>query len=298
MDEKVFAELLGNHIRESGYTNYEFAKIVGINRVNVQRYLSGTRVPNRQVFEKIVEKLHIGIKEQELLFDSYQCAYEGKDAYYLKKTIRDILENADSLCGEETYQVEFAEWNQEKEIEAVHGKAAVEKLIWSILWKEIQTGEKREVFCFIPADKQILGRSFPTMKKEGISYLSNVKIIHLVALAKRTDLFRYHYYNLKTIQNLIPTYFQTGKSYETLYFYHDYPQIEFNDGLLYPYYVAAEKQIILLDTELNHALVVANRDFVSMYHDKIKTKILGGVYEDWQNILMKLNFFNTECSRK
>lgn len=53
MEEKTFAELLGRYIHESGYNNYEFAKLVGVNRVNIQRYLSGDRVPNKQTFEKV-----------------------------------------------------------------------------------------------------------------------------------------------------------------------------------------------------------------------------------------------------
>lgn len=280
MEEKIFAELLGRYIHESGYNNYEFAKLVGVNRVNIQRYLSGDRVPNKQIFEKIASRLHIGMKEKELLFESYRCAYDGRDLYYLKKIIRDVLEHAANLCGEEKNQVILEHVRMEKEIESVHGKAAVEKLIWSLLWSEAKSEQYQEIFCFIPADKQILGRTFPAMLKEGEPFLKNLRILHLVPLAKRSDEFRNHYYNLKVIRNLIPTYFQVGNSYETLYYYHDYPQLEFNDGLLYPYYIVSEHQVILMDSELDYALVVENPKFVAQFQQKIKDRYLGGGIEN------------------
>lgn len=295
MEERFFAELLGGHIRESGYSNYEFAKLVGTNRVNIQRYLSGDRVPNKQVFEKIVEKLHIGIKEQEILFESYRCAYNGKDVYYMRKIIRDILEHAANLCGEETYYVMLDGNVPEEEIRSVHGKAAVEKLIWSVLWKAAKTGDEQEIFCFIPADKQILGRTFPMMIKEGEPLLKNIRILHLVPLAKRADSFRFHYHNLKVIRNLIPTYFHVGKNYKTLYYYHDYPQLEYNDGLLYPYYIVTDQQVISLDSELEYALVISNPEFVKQYHQKIEDKILyGGIQRLIEYYENEFEFINSE----
>lgn len=234
------------------------------------------------------------MKEKELLFESYRCAYEGKDVYYQKKIIRDILEHASSLCGEEKYHIVFDEKDSEKEIEPVHGKAAVEKLIWSVLWREAKMESRQDVFCFIPADKQILGRTFPTISTEGEPLLKNIRILHLVPLAKRTDEFRYHYHNLKVIRNLIPTYFHVGKSYETLYYYHDYPQLEFNDGLLYPYYIVTEHYVLLLDSELEYAIEITNAEFVEQYHKKIQDKILKGGIQDlveyFENELEFLNF--------
>ena len=43
MGERSFCSLLERFIRESGHTNFSFAKATGINRVNIQRYVSGGR---------------------------------------------------------------------------------------------------------------------------------------------------------------------------------------------------------------------------------------------------------------
>ena len=104
MDEKTFAELLELHIRENGYTNYEAAKEAGIGRVNLQRYLSGARVPGIEAFEAILKALPMSRKEREEFCASYELAADGKDLYYLRHFVREILENAADLCGTEVMQ--------------------------------------------------------------------------------------------------------------------------------------------------------------------------------------------------
>lgn len=292
MEIKEFSELLNHHIHESGYTNYEFARIVGINRVNIQRYLSGARVPNRHTFEMIADELHLGNKEREELFESYQCAFDGKDTYYLKKTIREILESAADLCGIEKGNIVLESSPQEKDLEIVHGKAALEKYIWSLLYHTSQSEEGQTIYCFVPGERQILGRTFPTDQKRGESILKNVKIVHLVQLTKRADVFQDRYHNLRVLRNLLPTYFQAGKSYETLFYYHDQPQLEFNDGLLYPYYIIFPECILFIDAELESALSVKHPDVVRQHLLKIERRYSGGgikklvrYYESEEDIL-------------
>ena len=71
MEKRRFHELLEAHLRASGYTNYEFARITGINRVNIQRYLAGTRLPDPQIFEAIRRELRLGVREHRELQEAY-----------------------------------------------------------------------------------------------------------------------------------------------------------------------------------------------------------------------------------
>jgi len=92
MNEKTFAELLEQHIRENGYTNYEVAKAAKINRVNLQRYLSGVRVPSPDIFEAISSAIPMNREERDEFREAYDLAADGKDTYYLRKFIREMLE--------------------------------------------------------------------------------------------------------------------------------------------------------------------------------------------------------------
>lgn len=127
MDEKTFAELLELHIRENGYTNYEAAKEAGIGRVNLQRYLSGARVPGIEAFEAILKALPMSRKEREEFCASYELAADGKDLYYLRRFVREILENAADLCGTEVMQILGGIPESREKIQIVDGKLAVER---------------------------------------------------------------------------------------------------------------------------------------------------------------------------
>ena len=94
MENRRFHELLEAHLRTSGYTNYEFARITGINRVNIQRYLAGTRLPDPQIFEAIRRELRLGVREHRELQEAYYRAMDGDDVYFMRCMIRRMLEEA------------------------------------------------------------------------------------------------------------------------------------------------------------------------------------------------------------
>ena len=85
------------HLRASGYTNYEFARITGINRVNIQRYLAGTRLPDPQIFEAIRRELRLGVREHRELQEAYYRAMDGDDVYFMRCMIRRMLEEAGNI---------------------------------------------------------------------------------------------------------------------------------------------------------------------------------------------------------
>ena len=101
MENRRFHELLEAHLRTSGYTNYEFARITGINRVNIQRYLAGTRLPDPQIFEAIRRELRLGVREHRELQEAYYRAMDGDDVYFMRCMIRRMLEEAGNICGME-----------------------------------------------------------------------------------------------------------------------------------------------------------------------------------------------------
>lgn len=150
MDEKTFAELLELHIRENGYTNYEAAKEAGIGRVNLQRYLSGARVPGIEVFEAILKALPMSRKEREEFCASYELAADGKDLYYLRHFVREILENAADLCGTEVMQILDGNPENQEKVQIVDGKLAVERFVWSGIAKNMAKGAMALRFSIFP----------------------------------------------------------------------------------------------------------------------------------------------------
>ena len=152
MDEKTFAELLELHIRENGYTNYEAAKEAGIGCVNLQRYLSGARVPGIEVFEAILKALPMSRKEREEFCASYELAADGKDLYYLRHFVREILENAADLCGTEVMQILDGNPENQEKVQIVDGKLAVERFVWSGIAKNMAKRSDGSALLYLPTE--------------------------------------------------------------------------------------------------------------------------------------------------
>lgn len=281
MEERTFSKLLGYYIQKSGYTNYEFAQIVGINRVNIQRYLAGVRVPNRQNFEKIADELHLGKNEQEEFFECYQCAFEGKDAYYMKRIIRDMLEHSAFICVEDEEAIGISVWGDREgigqNVRMIQGTAALERCIWALLYSTFGFNQEQSVYCFLPADRMMFLKMVPSIVKEDGTG-NKRKIVHIIPAARRTDLFCENYYNLQVLRNLLPAYYHAGELYEALYYYCESPQLERNDGLLYPYYLVGKGYVLLVDVKLESALLIKNSEIAEQYMERIKDMIQGGVF--------------------
>lgn len=272
--EKSFPRLLEHYIQESGYTNYEFAKIIGINRVNIQRYLAGSRVPSREVFETIMDCLHLGSWEQEQFLDSYHRAQDGDDFYYLRKCVQELLEKAGEYCGTESGYEQSGDMEPLMEVKILQGTASVEKYIWSKLTGIRKSGEKETVCCYVPADRYMLGRLFPTASM-GNGEKSGLRIIQLVRLTKRLDMKKLDYHNLKVLANLIPAYYHLGEEYETYFYYHDLAA-DLDSGLLYPYYMLFKDQVVLFSEHMEEAVILPDRALAERFMERNREKYRSG----------------------
>ncbi|HCY60225.1 MAG TPA: hypothetical protein DHU73_05840 [Lachnoclostridium sp.] len=267
MDEKTFAELLELHIRENGYTNYEAAKEAGIGRVNLQRYLSGARVPGIEVFEAILKALPMSRKEREEFCASYELAADGKDLYYLRHFVREILENAADLCGTEVMQILDGNPENQEKVQIVDGKLAVERFVWSGIAKNMAKRSDGSALLYLPTENFFPGRFLPTYSVGGDSVASKLKIVQMVPLAKRADQAENGFHNLRVLKNLIPLYFQAGSSYETRYYYQDRPD-DLGAAAIYPYYAVFEDNVILFSEDMEHAVQIRNEDFAEKYRNR------------------------------
>lgn len=274
MSEKTFAELLEQHIRENGYTNYEVAKAAKINRVNLQRYLSGVRVPSPDIFEAISSAIPMNREERVEFREAYDLAADGKDTYYLRKFIREMLEKVTDQTGTDSIQSYAENGRDEDEIQIIDGKISVERFIWSILAEYRAAENEKSALLYLPADKFFPGRIFPTYPINGKSALSRLKIIQMIPLSKRADQTEDQFYNLRVLRNLIPLYFHAGSSYETCYYYQKNAEKP-GYGAIYPYYGIFENSVILFSEDMEHAVRIRNKEFVKKYREQFLSSVHG-----------------------
>lgn len=280
MENRRFHELLEAHLRTSGYTNYEFARITGINRVNIQRYLAGTRLPDPQIFEAIRRELRLGVREHRELQEAYYRAMDGDDVYFMRCMIRRMLEKVGNICGMEAGEQKPAVLEENtkedllcrgKGIQIIDGAIAAERYLWNAIRQNLESGAG-EAYFYIPAEKFVLARFLPAYELEGRSAMEHLKIIQLVRLTKRAEDMGHGYHNLKTIGNLIPTYYQAGQAYETRYFYSDFPE-EDDSGSLYPYYGILGDRMIFFTSAMDQAVVLFGKAVVEPFYRRFSGKL-------------------------
>lgn len=274
MKERSFSSLLELFIRESGYTNFSFARITGINRVNIQRYVSGDRVPSRQVFEIIRANLNLNRQEQKELTERYLLALYGEDFYFQRKAIREILERTADMSAVEP-EISALIRDGSGKLQTVHGRVAVERFVWSRLSQALKEEDTVHACVYIPAEIFELNRFVPAVDGNGRLAPGRLKIIQLVQLVKRADAVSFRYHNLRVLNNLMPYYFQAGEDYETYFYYHNYPVMDGNNGLLYPYYVIFEGHVILLSADMEEAVCIHDREAEVQYRRGFMERIQG-----------------------
>lgn len=272
MSEKTFAELLERHIRENGYTNYEVAKAAKINRVNLQRYISGARVPSEDIFEKIASVIPMSHEERDEFREAYEFASDGRDTYYLRKCIREMLEKVEDLTGINQLQTATGDGmdGDVQEILIIDGALAVEQFICGCITNYMNMENERHVLLYLPADKFFPGRIFPASSVDGRSVLAHLKITQMIPLSKRADRSEDEFYNLCVLRNLIPLYFHGGSNYETCYYYQKNAG-ESGYGMIYPYYGIFDNCVLLFSKDMNHAVRIRNWELVGKYRGQFLT---------------------------
>ena len=300
MSEKTFTELLEQHIRESGYMNYEVAKAAKISRVNLQRYISGMRLPSPDIFESILSAIPMSREERDEFREAYDLAADGKDTYYLRKFIREMLEGVTDQTGTDQIPVFTENCADEDDIQIIDGKISVERFIWSGLAKYRDEERGGSGLLYLPADKFFPGRILPMHRGEEKAALPNLKITQMIPLSKRADQAEDQFYNLRVLKNLLPLYFHAGSSYETCYYYQKNAE-EPGYGAIYPYYGIFENSVILFSGDMEHAVRIRNKELVKKYRRRFLSSIHGAAmkpfvtyFEDTVGMLEFLMKHDTE----
>lgn len=266
MGEKDFGGMLEACIRESGYTNYEFAKVSGVNRVSIQRYLAGTRLPDVETFEKIVQWLRLGGSERRELFERYKRAADGDSVFFMRKNIRDMLEHAGDFCGTESGNLPEAPKDaQPGGVQVISGALAVERYVWAAIIETLQKTSAPEAYFYIPAERYSVSRFLPSFYADGKPVLERLRIIQAVRLTKRSEMLRNQYHNIQALYHLIPAYYQAGKGLFTRFYYYDCMDGKRDDAALYPYYGILEDRVVLFSEEMDQAVAVFDEAVTEAY---------------------------------
>ncbi|MEH2928677.1 hypothetical protein VSQ48_01930 [Candidatus Ventrimonas sp. KK005] len=272
---KTFGELLRIHIEKSGFNIYQFARISGVNRVNIQRYIANQRFPSKDVFKTLKSHLQLPPTEQKELDTAYQISKVGKQLYYRRQSVKKLIESV-SLLYENKEQrpgiyLEPPSRNasysppckKEGDIYPVSGFFNIRCLFQTELSRVARISENPFVYLFLPAPPE------QTFLIDGLTALfpfqgPPVQITQIFPLSQTNSGTDDQGHNLNIMSSILPLSFSTYFQYEA-WFYYDNCMSDKNYGLLYPYYAIFNDCVLIFSLDMKSAFLSTQNALVKLF---------------------------------
>ncbi len=261
----AFSILLGSYIRRCGYTNQTFAKLCGVDRTLLQRYISGQRLPHSyEALNGMLERLRITPDERRELEDAFERELIGEERFAQYSIIRELLESFDGMPEETHYEAAVrtrVELSGEPGHRYVQGKRDVLHWIWSILGGEASK-EHGEIYMI----GQPGIRELDVMLQGCI--LQDSVTLHQLICVNPEMLAEGGTENIEMLRSILPLLSQSVQ-YD-LRFYYGNPQEHFNAMNVHPNMLITEHYVVRFDTDLSSAFISNEEDVHSFLYQRYK----------------------------
>lgn len=201
-----------------------FSAIMGINRSQLYRFLSGEQIPDSQLIEKIASKLYLRTSEHEKLQESYECTLYGSHIIEGRKIVLQILKDFMDKKDPNTYHISFNPNNIFLPIDTgeigvipISSKNHITAILFTLLESLKQKSGKIHIKMIIQPDVSGLMELLSSLLDYLSTYNKDVLIEHIIRF-KDATLDRNKLYNLYILQKLLPLskYEKIYKAYYTI----------------------------------------------------------------------------------
>lgn len=279
---KSFGESLRFYIEQSGLNIYQFARLSGINRTNIQRYISDQRFPAPEVFKAILEHLQLQPHEQVELKNAYEIAKMGESLYFQRIYVKNLLESFSviyeneqqktALYKDSQHEISFSPLPHGNFFHSVHGYLGIVNLLQSELSRIIRDLPLPTVCLFLPSEPNT---NFLNAVLTGVPILKEqpLQIKQLFSLTKSTTDFREsNSHNLNVLSILLPLCFSFQFQYQAYFYYGNYLSNQ-NYGILYPYYAILNDRLIFFSQDLEDAMIFFDTSLVHHYQELFHNRL-------------------------
>lgn len=269
-----FGEILRKQIEESGYNIYQFAKVSGINRINLQRYIANQRFPAEDVFQTILNHLQLQSDEQDLLKTAYTIEQMGKPLYFQRLFIKNLMESFSVIYEDERQRTAFAENSyslhhfaspaDQDKIQLIHGGLSVLQLFRSELIRTMQTQDSPFAYLFLPTEQShaFTTHALTAIQRSDKHVFQITQIFPLTKMAVSTQDTGNH--NLKVLSAMLPLCFSLHFHYQPYYYYDNHVSDQ-NPGIMYPYYAILNDSLLLFSHTLEDAVLCMEQKLIDQY---------------------------------
>lgn len=239
---------------------YAVSKITGINRSTLQKAVTGSRYLNLRQFKTLLDALPLAPHERKDLFDNYlQFTWSNEqqlcNSYVVDiiNSISDFLNNNDNS----DLNIEYKPYNLLKNM--YRGEDA-QIFIKSLMQSKLSECKNKElsIFIYMPFYNNFMFEHIGKYIKNSKNKI-NVSILFEFIKTQGYDVGK----NLLTLKNILPLALDEDDHYQLNYYYVDSYFYD-NHVTTFPYYIAIDNHLILLNSSLDNIVVIKDKDIIDL----------------------------------
>jgi len=274
-----FGELLKKHMLASGLNILQYAKLTGVDRNNIQRYLNNKRTPSAKTFHLLLQHLQLRTFDKEELETAYAVNLVGADIYYQRLYIKELLENFSVIYENERRNQSYdysgshiMSPGTDGQIHSIQGRNNILHIFQSELNRTVDSHTKPVLSIFLPPEPglEYLNHVLTSVANPGKRTLQITQILYLVK--STSDILETQNHNLKILATSLSLSFSTQFLYDA-YFYYDNFISNTNEGLLYPYHAIFNDSLLLFSQDFESAVLCKEPQLFHIYSRQFQSQL-------------------------
>lgn len=264
IEETDFSRHLKRYLKEHDMTVAELAAEVGVDRVNIYRYVKGERTPDdTETVEKILDALRMRNAEREKFLDEYDRAKMGEQVVdshrYVNRLMTELKKISSNNVPKQHSWKQFVKMPTENNVICLESKKEIEICAALLMDCEIKCEKTDKEVCFL------MQPTYKIIQELMISsfYHTDVRIEQVVCLEQN---IQKSYNNLELFCQLVTNCF-SEMDYHVRYYYSTL-QEHINEMSWMPNMILTDVGVLQFDYEMEYGVFVENEVYVKCMKDK------------------------------
>lgn len=257
--ETVFSKHLKQYLKEHEITVAELAAEVGMDRVNVYRYIEGRRFPEDiEIVEKMLGALRMRNAERQVILEQYERVKLGNqivDSHkYVENLMHDLMDISKKKWPDIQTWSQFVHMPLENQIHCLGSRKEIEMCAAALFEAVAQNAEEGdEVYLLMQPTYKVLQELLISSFRDTI-----VKLEQIICLEQNPQK---NYRNLKAFRQLLPTCF-ANMDYHVRYYYSMLTE-HINEMSWMPNMILTELGVLQFDYAMENGVFVGNKAYVN-----------------------------------
>lgn len=257
----IFSDVINEYIEEKEIKIFALAKYCSTDRSTMYKILNGKRKPpSREMFQKIVQFLHLTPLENQRLEEAWKISRIGPDVYYKRKSVENFITHFPSQSQVSLPGLPFIPVNTDKQISQsdispLNSQQQINFCMHRMLLSEAGK-ETGRIGLFLQPDHTFLFSLLSSLQPVG-----DLNIQHIICFTSKDSFTKEHeLYNLLCFREILPLYL-AGLNYMPRFFYDNIQSHYFNFNM-YPCLVLTSTSALMCSSDYQTGILYRKQNVV------------------------------------